>query len=360
MNSHLRMSLSRFSVLIFSVVLLLMGAKAFAGAIPDDVAINPTNGDTFILQVGDNPSGELLILNDFNETYEERVNLYPGIDSSARFELEITPSNEVVYLVQSGDRWYLNSLERRNGKWASSPFFKGITGEGRASALTSLPDGNLALRVERDRTNATVQVVRATRSEGPLPSFEVVDSVSEAKMAEKVKELVARENRATSEGQMESGNGLGFGAGALSGVGIAYRRHFASKWGVQVAGIAFGDASSLLANLGVNLMRTLSRTQKVRFYALAGVSTFYSGSEGYSYPVCDPSVSYDSCAPVSTGWQNSGSLNFGAGIGMEFELTKSLGLAVELPVTVMLDFGREGLEFGRVYPIPSAALIYYF
>ena len=51
-------------------------------------------------------------------------------------------------------------------------------------------------------------------------------------------------------------------------------------------------------------------------------------------------------------------IGIGVGIGMEFMLTQNVGLALELPVVVMIGVGEAG-NFG-IYPIPNASLIYYF
>jgi hypothetical protein len=52
----------------------------------------------------------------------------------------------------------------------------------------------------------------------------------------------------------------------------------------------------------------------------------------------------------------SQSLNFGAGIGFEFTMGKHVGLALELPVTLMLNGGDDF----AIYPIPNGSLIFYF
>ena len=327
----------------------------------DDVSLDPSTGDTFIVDVA-NPQG-ILWLNDHQDTFKKQLDV-PA--AASRAEIELNTAGTLSTLVQIGESWVLTGYQKTlSGEWRAQDASQALAGAGTASRLTTLPDGNLVFTVESKGREPEVLLVRGPGSE--TDRYQVLETMPESAIAERaeaIAESLAKAASNNSEPALESGNGLGFSAGLLSGIGIAYRRHFANKWGVQVAGIAFGDRSSLLGSLGVNLMRTLSMTQKVRFYAVFGASAFYSGSQGYDYssiPVdCYSSSDPKACEPTSTGWVNAGSLNFGAGLGMEFTLTRNLGLAVELPVTVMLDINNDGLTFGRVYPIPTGSLIYYF
>jgi hypothetical protein len=329
----------------------------------EDVSLDPVTGDTFIVTVNRPSESQILWLNDHRDAFEKKLAL-PA--QASRAEIELNTPDTLSTLIQIGENWVLTGHQKSpTGEWTAQAATQAIAGTGQASRLTSLPDGNLVFTVEREDRAPEVLLVRAPSDRHAR--YQVLESIPESDIAERAEAIaqsLAKAATTTDGPALESGNGLGFSAGLLSGIGIAYRRHFANKWGVQVAGVAFGDRSSLLASLGVNLMRTLSMTQKVRFYAVFGASTFYSGSQGYDYssiPVnCYEVGGEKACEPTSTGWVSSASLNFGAGLGMEFTLAKNLGLAVELPITVMLDINDQGLTFGRVYPIPTGSLIYYF
>jgi hypothetical protein len=357
-------------------LLLFTSNQAFASqASPtrEDISLDPATGDTFITAIEGENSGRILWLNDFNESFEKTLSIP---QSASRTEIEMNQPGRLATLLQLGEQWVLTGFERNTrGEWVPQPVEAAITGTGHASHLTTLPDGNLVVTV-RERQHFDAESINPDDTDGEVllirdsgktqGRYEILESIPESRIAERAESIAS--SIATGSGtpsvETESGNGLGFTAGLLSGVGLAYRRHFASKWGVQVGGIAFGDKSNLMLSLGVNVMRTLSMTQKIRFYAVFGASTFYSGTQGYDYsgvPVdCYSSADPKACAPRETGWQNSASLNFGAGIGMEFMLAKNLGLALELPVTVMLDITDTSLAFGRVYPIPTGSLVYYF
>jgi len=356
--------------LAFFACLGIMGTLTLAGAsgrdssnppVRDDVAINAATGETFIVQMHSNPNGDLLVLQDSDAAFEEHVTLLPGADANAHFEVEMTPEGVPAYLVQSGDQWLVGKLEKSGRSWRPTRSFQTITGQGLARSLTALPDGNLALTVAA-APGAPAEVLllakpKTVNASSTSSEFAVVDRIPEAKLEAHATEILASESKSDSSG------GMGFAAGALSGLGIAYRRHFANKWGIQVAGIAFGDSNRLMGDLGVNVMRTLSRTQRVRFYVLMGVSAFYTGSDtvttpSWGTPGCNETD--PTCTPTGSQWTNDVLLNFGAGIGIEVELTKNLGLALELPIDVMLNFGNNQPVFNGVYPIPSAALIYYF
>lgn len=354
-------------------LLVMTASQALASPTREDVSLDPATGDTFITTVEGENSGRILWLNDFNETFEKSLSIP---QSASRTEIEMNQPGRLATLLQLGEQWVLTGFEKNTrGEWVAQPVEAAISGAGYASHLTTLPDGNLVVTI-RQQKNFDVEARDPGKSEGevllirdsgkPQGRYEILERISETRIAERAEAMAASVASGSGSPQVEadSGNGLGFTAGLLSGVGLAYRRHFANKWGVQVGGIAFGDKSSLLLSLGVNVMRTLSMTQKIRFYAVFGASTFYSGSQGYDYaavPVdCYSSADPKACDPRETGWQNSASLNFGAGIGMEFMLAKNLGLALELPVTVMLDITDTSLVFGRVYPIPTGSLVYYF
>jgi hypothetical protein len=359
------MILSRF--LVFSSVILtgafatqVRAAESAPQPVLEDVSLDPVSGDTFIATVQGQNEGSILWLNDFNEQFEKRLAI-PA--SATRTEIELNRPGRLSTLLQIGDQWVLTGFEKSpRGDWQPQSMEGALTGQGQASHLTTLPDGNLVVTVA-SAENQENEVLLVRDAGETAARYQVVERIAESRVAERAEALAAAANEAprSDEPKVDSGNGLGFTAGLLSGVGIAYRRHFASRWGVQVGGVAFGDKSNLFLSVGVNVMRTLSLTQRIRFYAVFGASTFYSGSEGYTYRTdCGISTDPKACDPVDTGWQNSASLNFGAGIGMEFLLAKNLGLALELPITMMLDINDQGVEFGRVYPIPTGSLVYYF
>jgi hypothetical protein len=165
--------------------------------------------------------------------------------------------------------------------------------------------------------------------------------------------------------------GLGFTAGLISGLGFAYRKHFENSFGVQVGGIGWGDQNSSFASVGAEVIKTISRTEKIRFYALGGASIFRKNQKDYAdYSPCYPPISPTDprpggppvvdCQPTISD-RTTGTLNFGAGLGIEFTPSKHIGISIELPVTLMLDLEKTN-RFKRngIYPIPSISLVYYF
>jgi hypothetical protein len=156
-----------------------------------------------------------------------------------------------------------------------------------------------------------------------------------------------------------TGFGLGFAAGATSGIGLAYRHHFENGFGVGVAGIGWGDKNNVFADVGVTGTYTFARAWLVRFYALAGSMGFYNGSNVYG---CIPEKPGDPTCVEETRWENRFVSSTGAGIGMEFHFTEHIGLALELPISVWLSFDATGFRADetRVLPVPNGALTYYF
>jgi len=155
--------------------------------------------------------------------------------------------------------------------------------------------------------------------------------------------------------------GLGFCGGATSGIGFAFRQHFASRWGVNVGAFGIGgsnraqyDSSSWVwLNLGAQGMYTIHRHPAgyFRFYALAGGEALISGrnrTETYN-----PQTGMYA---TTKQWNFKDNLYLvGAGLGIEFLFAKHIGLAIELPLSVQIR------ESGfNMWPIPNGALIYFF
>ena len=361
--------------ILLLATLTLVSQSSFAYF--EDVSINSKTGDTFIIEVKNNPSGELLLLNDHDPNLRKTFQLLDKPIENANFEIELNKSNSLTYLVQSGDYWFLGSmLKGTDGLWKKSPVLNNISGKGIASNLKSLPDGNLSFIV-----NKKYIIVKSDPQSG-LTIIDKINHISSDKVDEIIKNEVTMINTEETNHLSESNNstppqsdfnyknGFGFAAGATTGVGFAYRRHLTEKWGMQVAGIFFADGDSLSANLGATVMRTLHQTKKVRFYALSGVSAFYSGDNEEDWDACNNEYpdyyetgnesNFNNCLEDSESWRNETNVNFGIGIGIEFIVLDNIGISLELPLTVQLSFDDDGLNDIGVYPIPNGSLIYYF
>jgi hypothetical protein len=239
--------------------------------------------------------------------------------------------------------------------------------------LTTLPDGNLALSLlEGDKEI----IVLIKEVDGKLSTLEKLDA---REVKERAIELTNEENNYLLRTSLEcdgdncrreehvlTQSGLGFAAGATSGLGISYRRHLANKIGYQITGIGWGDETNLFISMGANFMKTLHATKRTRFMAIAGVSTYYRTNYEIDYNQCrvlkpedyEANPYVDPCEGIEPSWRHGATINLGVGIGMEFMLTQNVGLALELPIVVMIGVG-ESSGVG-IYPIPNASLIYYF
>ena len=141
------------------------------------------------------------------------------------------------------------------------------------------------------------------------------------------------------------------------------RRHLANKYGYQITGILFGNSDNFFSSTGINILRTLHKTKKTRFLAIAGVSAFYSANNEIDWDKCqvvkpgdyENNPNFDPCAGIDPSWNHDLTVNVGIGIGMEFMVSENIGLALELPFVISVSSD----DFS-VYPIPNASLIYYF
>jgi hypothetical protein len=169
-----------------------------------------------------------------------------------------------------------------------------------------------------------------------------------------------------------SGPGIGFAAGAISGLGFTYRQHFGNGWGLNLAGLGWGSSRQAFANIGGTFNRTFARSRFARFYGLAGTMLVYNGRVNFRpqepiAPIPVPVNGEERPDPVpvreeSGEWVHEFDLLVGAGTGIEFHLTRNIGLALELPISVWFNFQRDGFQPDEidVVPFPNAALIYYF
>lgn len=156
-------------------------------------------------------------------------------------------------------------------------------------------------------------------------------------------------------------HGVGFTAGLLSGLGFAYRRHFANDYGLQIGGVAWANRTESFFSLGVEAIRTISRSNKVSLYGVAAMSVFRNNGPEFDDSGCSfaPDAIRVPCGVERR--KTTGSLNFGAGIGLEFTPGRHISVSFELPVSLMLDLEEQN-RFKRngIYPIPGASVIYFF
>lgn len=355
------------------LVLLTLSFSLTSFAAIEDLAIDPKSGDTVVVQRTQNPNGEITFLNDKDLSFKQVLKLLPFPSEEATFEVELNKTNKVTYLVQVNDNWLLGTIEKTNNSWSVSSQSKGLSGSGKASNLTTLPDGNLALTIKQ---NGQETVTLIKENNGKLTVLENLDA---NEVRDRAIEITNNENNyllrtslecdgenCRSEEHVLTQSGLGFAAGATSGLGISYRKHLANKIGYQITGIGWGNDSSLFISMGANFMKTLHATKRTRFMAIAGVSAYYRTSNEIDWSQCrnvspeewEANPNIDPCEGVESSWRHGATINLGVGIGMEFMLTQNVGLALELPVVVMIGVG-EASGLG-IYPIPNASLIYYF
>jgi len=347
---------------------LIFSIGAFA--VVEDVAIDPKTGDTIIVQKINNPTGKIIFLSDLDESFRQEINVLPIESDSARFEIELLKTGEVAVLAVIGDQFVLRKITKENGEWKIQDSPK-MFGSQKIGNLSTLGNGDLSFNSIKNKEEM-IEILDANtfkikdqvpahlvrlKALAMAPDLEVADEVSP-------NPIPSRDNQSNGSGDDDfdyARSGMGFAAGAITGLGISYRRHLANKWGYQFTGIPWASSSGYFLSLGANFMRTLHATKRTRFLAIGGVSSYLRGNHEIDYDECDynntvgPNGEYvDPCAGLEPEWRRNNTINIGVGIGMEFSLGENIGLAIELPVVLMI-----GNEFG-IYPIPSLSLIYYF
>lgn len=361
--------------LIMLLSSLLLSSVVFAKNA--DIALNKITGENFILEKENNPKGIVIIKKDNDVNFHQEIILSDLADENNLFEIKLgkDKGNTLYYLVQNNDLWYLNSFKRVGNKWEKNSVLNGLTGNGNAfSKVKNLEThkGNILFLDIIENGQAKVVIIEDNNSK-----LEIKEKVTQEIIRQRVLELTQRNqissyidvsntnsnneevvNLDEDQTEYDSGNGAGFAAGAISGLGIAYRRHFANKWGIQVTGIALGDPSNFLANIGVNVMRTLSKKDRTRFYVVMGAALYYSGSNNvyYSEECQDWETNCTTDPNAPSDWEHDPFINIGVGLGIEWNWIDSAYLSFELPVHLLYD----GPNDWQVLYIPSVSLIYYF
>jgi hypothetical protein len=126
--------------------------------------------------------------------------------------------------------------------------------------------------------------------------------------------------------------GVGLNASLCSGMGLAFRHHLPNvPLAYQLAGGAIKSSDLLLWDLGLEVQLDLSVADN-RLYAVVAGGYYYYGKSGN-----------DANSPN----------RFGAGIGYEIPFNKSVGMSMNLMLTL---FEPEG----DVMPLPSVGMLIYF
>lgn len=323
-------------------------ARSSASEIASDIAIDAVTKESFVLKLKDNPKGQIVITQGQETTEAKLLTISENPVQGARYEIEISTEGHLAYLISNQADWAIGEFAKTSsGDWVKSN--RELKGQGFASSLARLPDGNLILSVKPNLFAHTSKVLLVDTT-----SMKVVDSVDGKKLAKSM--AMAQKNlKAESQDNIvgATGNGFGMTAGMISGVGLSYRRFFSDTQGMQVGGIVFADNDSAHFNIGAEFLQTIHQSEKTRFYGLAGASMFYNGD---NYAEYDPNTGTE----LPSEWHWDRFYNFGAGIGLEMYLG-NVGISLELPISVSFDYDRttDGLAFDSIYPIPNLSIIYY-
>lgn len=321
-----------------------------------DIAVDQVTGLSYFVQKYDNPQGLVMVYGIQGQKVGEFS--VSGSRNANWTEIELVRSNRMLVLQQHANSWSIQKFERVGEVWEHNSSSE-LVGDGIAYKLNSVDANHVIVEhLPVGAVKSEKMLIEDTRE------LRVVQTIPTEKFEESLQ-------AATQKVKLEESKrgGLGFTAGLISGLGFAYRKHFENSFGIQVGGIGWGDQNSSFTSVGAEIIKTISRSEKVRFYALGGTSIFRRNQKDYQdYSTCyaapgdprSPTPPPDVCIPV-TGDRTTGTLNFGAGLGFEFTPSKHIGISLELPVTLMLDlektkrFKRQG-----IYPIPSISLVYYF
>jgi hypothetical protein len=126
--------------------------------------------------------------------------------------------------------------------------------------------------------------------------------------------------------------GLGFAGGPASGIGLSFRHHLPSIMSYQINGGIIKVDDRMSYTIGAEVQGDLARTQVARFFAVGGISYFYTGRTNHN--------------------DMDGPGRVGVGLGGEVYGGSGIHTTVELLFTYFSD--------GTVLPLPQIGFHYYF
>ncbi|MDP4200069.1 MAG: outer membrane beta-barrel protein [Bacteroidota bacterium] len=133
--------------------------------------------------------------------------------------------------------------------------------------------------------------------------------------------------------------GLGANFSATSGIGVSLRLHLPDRISGMVTGYGFKTSDEVMYNFGFELQYDVVVKERLRFYALGGVSHFYDEFRNGPPPTTNTYSDPD---------------RFGGGFGVEVYLT---GLDICVAAEIALTSFQPS---GDLIPYPSANVHYYF
>lgn len=125
--------------------------------------------------------------------------------------------------------------------------------------------------------------------------------------------------------------GLGFAAGAGTGLGVSFRHHLPNEMSYQLVGGIVKIDKKLSYDIGAEIQFDFLRGETTRFYAAGGMAYFYSGDDKNSL---------------------RGPFRTAIGVGGEFSNIQLVHITVAGMFTYFSD--------GTILPLPQISVHYYF
>lgn len=281
---------------------------------------------------------------------------------------EIELSNGKLYSLSKGaEKSTIDTFIRNSGEWVkASETVINTENLSDIKGLHAEADGSITLNAFDNNRNENVVVVYSDHGTNSLSEQDRVSTAEiQAKMSEDSMIQIV-DSKATDPAKKttyQSGKGAGFTAGLLTGLGFAFREFFGNGWGLSIGAGGLSSNGSVDANAGVEIMKVLDEKEKMRFYALMGVSSFYSRTQQWRQTNPDPA--HPEYVTGETYFASDASYNFGVGLGIEWApagfANNGISFAFELPLAVSLKHVEsQGVSFLGIRPIPSISIVYYF
>jgi hypothetical protein len=340
---------------------------------PVDIAVDGVRGWTFVQKSRANPGGLIHVV-DYTTGKEvgqiHVSSLMTNVSNSNSNEIELSDEGNIFYLTQGNGRqemgMVLASVHQKPEAWKKIRA-KSLPALLNLKNLHSEIDGTLTVEGTDIRTRQKVVAVMEPKLDGSELTLQVKQLIPAEQLHREVAVTSALRPVEVLDSDSYSTSGLGFGftAGWLTGLGFMYRQYFESGFGVHVGAGALASDGMGHANIGVEVLKILHQSRISRFYALAGLGTYYNRNQYQEYIYLPPkdgsTPTYSGPEEYVTHTETSTRYNMGVGIGIELGSSRGVSVAIEVPLVVSIGTSSNASahKSKSIGPLPSLSLIYY-
>lgn len=340
---------------------------------PVDIAIDTHRKLTYVSFSSDSESiekGVIYVLNSQNQQIVDQIKIE---NATQELKIKINPKGQLYALSLSESEYRVFRITSirvaASWKFEQQEVPIAIDKDHQVIDMVVREDEALDLIVaQKDDINQVSLVNIVPSKDGKIQSF----SERNLKTTKQVVDQIVQEGSPnnpvkkqdeTNYAKLSQGMAAGFSAGLTTGLGFAVRKFNENGNGFHVGAAIVSTDGNIDFNIGTEYLKALKVGENTRFYALSGLSTFYS--ESTETIASQPSDAKDvNSVDYATRKTSSASYNIGAGLGIEWVLGgwAKKGLSVAIEGTENFSFIKnEDQDLKKEFRFsPSFIIIHYF